>query len=39
MELMQTDLPLPVAPAMSQMRHFGQIGQADAAGNILAERD
>ena len=39
MELMQTDLPAAGGTGNEQMRHFGQIGQADAAGDILAERD
>jgi len=39
MELMQTDLPEPVLPAMRQCRHFRKVGDNRMAIDVLAERD
>ena len=37
MELMQTDLPEPVAPGDEQVRHLGQVGDDRLAVDVLAE--
>ena len=38
MELMQTDLPEPVAPAVP-VRHLGQVGDDQLAVNVPAQRE
>ncbi len=39
MALMQLDLPAPVAPAIKQVRHLGEVHHHRAAGDVLAESD
>ena len=38
-ELMQTLLPLPVAPAISRCGIFAEVGDDRLAGDALAERE